>query len=110
MKVEVQSSFSVTVYIAGDLQDARRTLRRLCLPGGLCVTLTPTEFIFAGGVESGVAVGFVQYPRFPEPPERIWERANGVAEALMEDLHQWSALIDGPTETVWLNRKPEGQR
>ncbi len=97
----------MTVYIAGDVQIARESLRRQCFEAGLCVTLTPTEFIYTAGMESGVAVGFVNYPRFPKQPEEIFSRAKRVAERLMDDLYQWSALIVTPTETVWLNRRPQ---
>jgi hypothetical protein len=107
VKVLSEPSYTVTVYVAGDVQDARQSLRRQCFDEGLCVTVTPTTFIYTAGAEEGVAVGFVNYPRFPKTPEQIEARAKQVAERLMEDLCQWSALLVGPTRTTWLTRRPE---
>lgn len=100
----------VTLYVAGDLQAARESLRRECFEDGLCVTVTPTTFVYTAGAEEGVAVGFVNYPRFPTTPAALKERALRVASRLMRDLCQWSALVVTPTETVWLNCRPEGAR
>jgi hypothetical protein len=104
---KVESSFSVTVYIAGDYHAARASLRRQCFEEGLCVTLTPTMFVYTAGAEEGVSVGFVNYPRFPKTPGEISSRARRVAEQLMLDLHQWSALVVTPEQTVWLTSRPE---
>lgn len=104
----IQASFSVTIYIAGDVPTARASLRRQCIEEGLCVTLTSTEFIYTAGMETGIAVGLVNYPRFPKTPDEIKARAVAVAERLMDDLCQYSALVVTPAETVWLNRRPTG--
>ena len=109
MKTLTVPSFRVTVYLAGDAQTARESLRRQCFEEGLCVTLTPTSFIYTAGVEEGVAVGFVNYPRFPKTYAEIEARALKVAEQLMTDLCQWSALVETPNETHWLTRRPEDQ-
>ena len=107
MKTLIEPSFSVTVYVAGDYQEAKNSLRRQCLEEGLCVTLTPTAFVYTAGAEDGVAVGFVNYPRFPKSPDAILARALAVADFLMDDLYQHSALVVTPTETVWRTRRPE---
>ena len=110
MKTLTEPSFNATVFIAGDVQTARESLRRQCFEEGLCVTLTPTEFVYTAGLESGVAVGLVNYPRFPKAPDEIKARAVKVAERLMGDLCQWSALVVTPAETVWLTRRPEDNK
>ena len=79
MKSVEVPSFSVTVYVAGSVADA----------------------------ETGVAVGLVHYQRFPSSPEAIWDRAKTIAETLMDDLYQHSAMIVGPERTLWISRKPE---
>ena len=107
MKTVVEPSFTATVYVAGDYQKARDSLRRQCMEEGLCVTLTPTTFVYTAGVEDGVAVGLVNYPRIPKSPDAILARALAVADFLMVDLYQWSALVVTPTETVWRTRRPE---
>lgn len=106
-KTVVEPSFTVTVFVAGDYQKARDSLRRQCFEEGLCVTVTPTTFVYTVGVEDGVAVGFVNYPRFPKSPDAILSRALAVADFLMDDLYQWSALVVTPVETIWRTRRPE---
>lgn len=107
MKVVQESTCVITVYVAGDYQTARALLRRECFEQGLCVTVTPTTFVYTAGAEEGVAVGFVNYPRFPTTLGALKSRAIQVAERLMTDLCQWSALVVTPVETVWLNNRPE---
>lgn len=107
MKVVKSETCVVTVYVAGDLHTARESLRRQCLDEGLCVTLTPTEFVYTAGMESGVAAGLVNYPRFPKSAAVVIDRACRVAERLMADLCQHSALVVAPTETVWFTRRPD---
>lgn len=107
MATKIEPSFGITIYLAGDIQTARESLRRECFEEGLCVTLTPTTFIYTAGAEEGVAIGMVNYPRFPKTPNELRARACKVADRLMADLCQWSALIVTPDETLWLNQRPE---
>jgi hypothetical protein len=100
-------SCPVTVWMAGDLDKARDSLRKQCFEEGLCVTLDATTFVYTAGVEEGVRVGFVNYPRFPKAPEEIIDRAEKVLLALMNDLYQHSALLQTPEDTTWYTRRPE---
>lgn len=68
---------------------------------------TPTTFVYTAGAEDGVEVGFVNYPRFPTTPDKLFDRALRVASRLMDDLCQWSALLAAPDKTVWLHRRPK---
>ena len=97
---------SVSVYIAGDIQTIRHYCREFCMEG-LCVTVTPTDFVFTGGMEAGAQIGLVNYPRFPSDPDMINETAERLTRFLIEKLHQHSALIDGPKYTTWLTRRTE---
>lgn len=105
---EVQT-YTIDLFIAGDADHARRICRQMCMEIGLCVTVTPTEFIYTGGAESGVRVGLVNYPRFPATPEKLWETATLVAEALRVGLCQWSCLLVAPDKSKWINHRPEGR-
>lgn len=105
---EVQS-YAVDIFIAGSVADATRTCRQHCYEVGLCVHLVPAEFIYTAGAEHGVKVGLVNYPRFPSEPTALFDRAVVLAERLMDDLSQWSALVQAPDRTLWLTRRPEGK-
>jgi len=67
-----------------------------------CVTVTPTEFIYAGGNEPGVVVGLIQYPRFEMQESDILDRAIALATILMHSLDQFRVTITTPTESFML--------
>lgn len=112
MKIESVSTYTVLLKMAGDIEHAKRILRAECYPpnDGLCVTIDPTAFIYTGGEEIGFVVGFVNYPRFPSEPDVLFARAKVIAQKLILELCQWSALLIAPDKTEWLNGRPETQR
>lgn len=107
MKTLVEPTFVATVYIAGDVDEIRRACRAHCYENGLCVTVTPTEFIYTGGHETGAAVGLLNYPRFPSTPDALTEIAHQIALKLLNAACQHSALVVTPSQTFWLTRRPE---
>ena len=108
MKIVTEHSFSIQIYIAGDISVIKQTCRAYCMEDGLCVTITPTDFIYTGGEESGVCVGIVNYPRFPLTKKELYEKAIRLANELIVVAHQWTALVVTPEMTVWLSRREEG--
>jgi hypothetical protein len=96
----------VEIFIAGDIQQAKQACREFCLTEGACVTVEPTDYIYTGGEETGVRVGFINYPRFPTTPEALFDKAGRLAEQLMHRLCQHSYSIVGPEQTVWYSRRP----
>jgi hypothetical protein len=71
-----------------------------------CVTVTATSYIYTGGEEAGVIVGFINYPRFPSEPHDINYKAELLAEELMHGLCQHSYTIQTPETTRWYSRRP----
>lgn len=100
MIMRIEPTFTVTIYIAGDLATARQVCREFC-QSGLCVTIEPTEFIYTGGAETGVRVGLLNYPRFPATPSQLLVTASQLAHLLRDRLCQHSFLIVTPEETFW---------
>jgi hypothetical protein len=107
MKHEKATSLDYTIYIAGDLEQAKQTCREWCMRVGGCVTVEPVAYIYTGGEETGVRVGFINYPRFPATEDILRSRACDLASLLMENLHQHSYSIVGPRETEWFSRRPD---
>lgn len=105
LTIKTEPSFSVSIYMAGDIDTAKQALRHEVLREGLCVTVTPTSFIYSGGEEQGFVVGLVNYPRFPSEPEQIKDRADAIADLLIEACAQWSALVVTPPLTEWRTRR-----
>lgn len=67
---------------------------------GLCVSVTPCRFVYTGGAEDGVAVGFINYPRFPDTPAAVRAHALALAEKLRVGLGQLRVSVVMPDETV----------
>lgn len=93
------------IYIGGDLQVTEMTCRNSCFPHGLCVTVEPVKYIFAGGTEDGTRIGMIQYPPFPESESDLLNKAIAVGKAVAEANYQWSFTIVTPTTNVFLSRR-----
>lgn len=105
----VEPSREVSIYLAGDLQLIRQTCMEYVSLAGLCVTVTPTEFIYSGGQETGAKIGLINYPRFPSEEDKLMFIAESLAKRLIEKTYQETATIVGPTDTIWLTRRKEDQ-
>ena len=93
--------------MAGDIDVARQAIREFCYDVGLCVTVTPTTYIYTGGEEAGFVVGFINYPRFPVEPDDLWDTATEVAQLLVERCCQHSYTLVAPDRTEWWTRRPQ---
>jgi hypothetical protein len=98
-------SYPVTIFIAGDIATAKQTCRQWCMDRGDCVTVEPVDYIYTGGTETGVRVGWINYPKFPRSPDEILDRAKTLAEFLRVDLCQHSYSIQTPEKTYWHSRR-----
>lgn len=74
---------------------------------GLCVTVTPTTYVYTEGNEPGIAVGLINYPRFPSTPKQIRTHAITLAERLRVRLQQYKVCVVMPRETVMLGEEPK---
>lgn len=107
MKEVTTFSHPVRIYIAGPVERAKELIAEFCMEHGACFTVTPTEYVYTGGRERGMIVGLINYPRFPADADAIEHKAVELARVLIEGLHQWSASVECPQETIWLTRRPE---
>ena len=82
-------------------------IREVCFAGGICVTISPTTFIYMGGEEEGYEVGLLNYPRFPETPNILQAKARTLALRLLEGTHQHSILNVGDDKSEWISRRPQ---
>lgn len=104
MRMNFSKSNTYKIWIAGDYQDALRAIREFC-EDGACFAVQPVDYVYTGGMESGVCVTRINYPRFPADDEKISEQMNRLAEHLRDQLFQDSYSIEGPKETVWFSRR-----
>lgn len=73
---------------ANNIEDVYSVCEEYCNTIGLCVTVSPTRFIYSDGYEDGCVVGIINYPRFPSTAEKITELAIKLAEILKEGFKQ----------------------
>ena len=103
---QTTAAYYANIFMAGNIEDAKRICAEFCFKVGLCVTVTKTEYIYTGGRESGFVVGLVNYPRFPADPGEIAATAKTLAAVLISGLHQHSALVQTPDAATWFTRRP----
>lgn len=94
------NSYPMTIYVAGDIDLAKGLCQQFCDKIGWCVTVTPTTYVYRDGNEPGIAVGIINYAKYPQHPAQLWDRAEHLAEYLVAGLFQHSCSIQGPNETV----------
>jgi len=85
-----------------NLDDVRNIVDGYIMKNSDCVTITPTEYRYKDGYESGAIVGWINYPRFPRSKQEINRRAFMLANELMEQLGQYRVSIVTPEETYLL--------
>ena len=71
-----------------------------CDDVGLCVTISPTTFVYKRGREDGAVVGLINYPRFPTTPEDLKVKACDLAGRLQAYLGQNRVSVVCSDKTV----------
>lgn len=102
----VVPTFWAKIFIAGDINVIKQVCREHCFEIGLCVTVDPTTYIYTGGEEAGAVIGLINYPRFPASSVDIIEKAESLAQRIMERCCQQSFSIMTPDKTLWYSRRP----
>jgi hypothetical protein len=97
-------SFTVRIWIAGDYMDAVRAVREFCEEGA-CFAVAPCDYAYTGGMEAGVCVTRINYPRFPADPSAIVAQCLRLGEHLRARLFQDSFAVETPEETHWITRR-----
>lgn len=92
------------ILIAGDLAVARQACREHCIEARSCVRIEPIDVVYCGGMESGVRVGLINYPRFPTTVDALRDEAMALGERLLVALCQNSFSLVGPETTEWVSR------
>lgn len=107
MKIGISDAYKVEIFIAGNYEEALRLAQEYCDDVGLCVTVTPTRYVYTGGMESGVIVGLINYARFPKYTHQILEQAINLGEKLRIGLHQQSFTVQDGIHSRWYNYRDD---
>ena len=94
----------IEIYIAGSRAAATEALREFCMVG-LCVNVSDADYVYTGGLEGGVRVGLINYPRFPKSRDDLLTTALELAKFLIAKLHQQSCTVVADHQTFWLSRR-----
>lgn len=97
-------SATYRIWIAGDYNDAVRAIREFCEEGA-CFAVERCSYVYTGGMEDGVCVTRINYPRFPATDAHLREQSLRLAEHLRTRLFQDSYSVEGPDCTVWFSRR-----
>jgi hypothetical protein len=75
-----------------------------CNESGLCVSITPTTYVYTGGRETGVVVGIISYPRFPQMTEDLVGIAKEIGVRLLTELGQNRITITTPDTSIMIEK------
>ena len=82
--------------------------QNFCNEVRLCITITPTNYVYTNGAEHGWRIGLRNYPRFPldEDSSLLTEVAENLGKLLAERGDQGSFMIEEHGGvTYWLTRR-----
>ena len=100
-------SYWCYLYIAGDIHSIESVCRDKCFEIGLCDTVEPVKYIFTGGAEDGARIGLLNYARFPDERENIYQKAVLIGYEIAEKCNQWSFTIIDDVKSEFYSRRGE---
>lgn len=102
MTTKQSNAYKVDIFMAGSIQRIKDCCLDYCSRVGLCVTVTPTSYVYTNGQEEGAIIGLINYPKFETTKELIRIKAEELAYFLMDNCNQRSFTIqDGETATYY---------
>lgn len=108
MIAKICKSATYRIWIGGDYQSAIAACRSFTMRG-LCVSVHPVDYVYTMGMEAGVCVTLLNYPRFPAAPHKIEATAIELGHFLCEEMRQGSFSMEGPETTHWFSRREQDQ-
>ena len=112
--MKAAETFFATLYIGSrehydgilhNLDDVEKICQDYVDDVGLCITITPTKYVYKNGNEDGCAIGLINYPRFPSDSESITRTAVELATILMKEFNQYRVSIVTPNQTITLENE-----
>lgn len=92
------------IYIASPYEETLMFLRRYC-ESGFCVNVSRCDYVYKFGMESGVKIGLINYPRFPTEQENLTKLALEIGLGLAEHTGQGSFTITTPNCSKFYSRR-----
>jgi hypothetical protein len=105
--LKVVDTWWAKVYIAGNIREIEDWCRWICDKDGMCVTVTPTRYVYTNGTEKGAEIGLVNYPPYTKTRKEINDMASKIAWTLLGETSQQSALIVTPETTELISTREQ---
>lgn len=105
LAVSTTATWAGHVYLAGDFAEIRGAVRAFCSNEGACFSISPANYVYSGGEESGAVVTLISYARFPKSPKDLHDKITRLAHHLLEACHQSSLSLVTPEGSYWLTRR-----
>lgn len=96
------NTFTASIYISTTKQEAISFLSKYFGNLGMCATVTETDFVFTGGREVGVCIGFINYPKYVSTPEDIAHTVIEIADKMLTKTYQRSCSVVCSDRTYYL--------
>ena len=106
--VGFREGYTQTMHTLAEVYDI---VGEYCNKNGLCVTVTPTRFIYSKGPgipdgwEDGAFIGLIAYPRFPASKYDIVGTAIDLADVFIEKFKQNRISIIASDQTYMRERE-----
>jgi len=105
MKLKTCPTHVIKIYIAGDRNIARQFLQSYVMRGA-CVSISEEEYIYTMGIENGIVVNLINYPRFPKDESELLKQAVDLGEALIQAMFQGSCtVVDYNGDSYFISRR-----
>lgn len=109
MKATNSKTIQAHIYISGPIGVIEQACRRECFRAGLCVTVTPTKFVYTGGEETGAVIGLCNYPLYPTSSNELGDRAMLLARGLLEETYQQKVMVVTGDKTTVIEAAKAGK-
>jgi len=88
-----------------NITEVENIIQQYCDHVGLCVTITPTKFIYKDGFEDGCFICLIQYPRFPTKEDYIKDTAINIAKIFLKKFKQLRISIICSDKTYMIEKE-----
>lgn len=97
-------SYTVDVFVSGDYSAIKLEVSKFVLRG-LCVSVSPVDYLYTMGIEAGARVTLLNYPRYEVNPDEVLSLAVLLGERVTRCTCQGSYLVVAPEETFFYSRR-----
>lgn len=108
MITRIEPTVVVDVYVSGDYTSIKHCLSKFCLEG-LCVSVSPVDYVYTYGLEAGAKVTLINYPRYPTTQVDLIKTAKRLGLSILGYTAQGSFTVVGPDETYFYSNRSQDE-